>query len=230
MPKQTFFNLPAEKREALIEVAIDEFANNDYRSASVSRIASRAGIAKGSIYQYFEDKRDLFMYLLDLAGKEKLAFLQQTPEPGTNFFDYLRWLTAGGARATIAHPRLAQVGYRAYYGDLPFHDEALARLKEMSLRFVGQLVKEAIAKGDIDPEIDPELAVFVVNTLISELGNFIFRRQGLDPQRLGREGHEAVDMDLVEGVFDDFVRVLQYGLANRSQENWRPTAATRRDR
>lgn len=215
VPKQTFFNLPPEKRQALIEIAIDEFANNDYRNASVSRIVARAGIAKGSIYQYFEDKRDLFLYLVDLAAQEKKAFLQRTPEPGTNFFDYLRWLAAGGAKATLANPRLAQVGYRAYYGDLPFHDEVLARVKAMSRSYVEQLVKEAIARGDIHPEVDPDFAVFVVNTLTSELGNFIFTRQGLDPQRLGREGTEAIDMDIVEEVFDQFVSVLQYGLGNR---------------
>ena len=215
MPKQTFFNLPQEKRQALIDIAIDEFANNDYRNASVSRIVARAGIAKGSIYQYFEDKRDLFLYLIDLAAQEKKGFLQRAPESGTNFFDYLRWLAAGGAKAALANPRLAQVGYRAYYGDLPFHDEVLVRFKEMSRSYIEQLVKEAIARGDIRPDIDPAFAVFVVNTLTSELGNFIFARQGLDPRRLGEEGTEAIDVGTVEEVFDQFVRVLQHGLGNR---------------
>lgn len=219
MPKQTFFNLPAEKRQAIVDIAIDEFASNDYRNASISRIVARAGIAKGSIYQYFEDKRDLFLYLVDLAMQEKTAFLKQMPpEPGMNFFDYLRWLAAAGTRATFSHPRLAQVGYRAYFGDLPFHDEVLARAKEQAQSYFGQLVRDAIAKGDIDPAIDAEMAAFVINTLLAELGNFIFRRQGIDPLQIGREGLQVVDMALVEDTFDDFVRVLQYGLANRARE------------
>jgi len=218
VPKQTFFNLPEEKRRALVEIAIEEFADNDYRSASVSRIAARAGIAKGSLYQYFEDKRHLFLYLVGLAVQEKKAFLQQTPQPGANFFDYMRWLATGGAWATLANPRLAQVGYRALYGDLPFHDEILERDKGMSKAYVEQLVKEAIAKGDIDPQIDPDVAVFVVHTLTSELANLIFDHQGLDRQRLGQEGIEAIDRRSFEEVFDQFVRVLQYGLGKRPHD------------
>jgi len=222
VPKQTFFNLPEEKRQAIVDVAIDEFADNDYRNASVSRIVARAGIAKGSIYQYFENKRDLFMYLLDLAMQEKLRVVQQAPpEPGMNVFDHLRWLAAVGVKAAFSHPRMArlgQVAYRAYYGDLPFHDEVIARVKEQGLRYVDRLVQDAIARGDIDPGVDPEMAAFVFSTVSMELGNYIFRRQGIDPRQIGREGLQVIEMDLVEETFDAFMRVLQYGLANRARE------------
>ncbi|MHB1416022.1 MAG: TetR/AcrR family transcriptional regulator [Chloroflexota bacterium] len=222
MPKQTFFNLPESKRQAIVDIAVEEFANNDYRNASISRIVARAGIAKGSLYQYFADKRDLFMYLVDLAVQQKMEFLQQSPpEPGMSFFDYMRWLTVVGTKATIIHPQLAKVAYRAYYGDLPFHDDVIARLKETSLQYFEKMVRDAIAKGDVDPGVDPEMAVFVANTLMMELGNYIFRRQGLDPPRVGREGVELIDMDLVEKTFDDFMRVLQYGLANRKRKEQR---------
>ena len=78
MPKQTFVNLPEEKRKAFIEIALDEFADNDYNSASVSKIVEKAGIAKGSVYQYFADKKDLFMYLLDVCNQEMMGHIQQS--------------------------------------------------------------------------------------------------------------------------------------------------------
>ncbi len=53
MPQATFFNLPEEKRQKILECALDEFAAHDYDSASVSKIVAKAGIAKGSLYQYF---------------------------------------------------------------------------------------------------------------------------------------------------------------------------------
>ncbi len=222
MPKQTFFNLPAGKRQAIIELALEEFAAHDYRNASLSRLVAKAGIAKGSIYQYFEDKRDLFLYLLDLAAQEKMRILKELPPPpGIDFFSYIRWLAAMGAKVQFANPRLATVAYRAYYGDLPFHDEVVAQFKDASLRYMGQLVRKAIAEGDIDPQIDPALAVFVVNTLVTELGNFIFRRIGVEPAEIRSDGTLAVDMQLVEAVFNDFTRVLQYGLANRARTDGR---------
>ena len=49
MASTTFDNLPAEKRERIIELALAEFAEHPYALASLSRIVERAGIAKGSI-------------------------------------------------------------------------------------------------------------------------------------------------------------------------------------
>ena len=59
MPTQTFFDLPAERRALLVREAIAEFSERPYAEASLSQIAQRTRIAKGSFYQYFTDKLDL---------------------------------------------------------------------------------------------------------------------------------------------------------------------------
>ena len=64
MPSATFYNLPAEKRERLLRAAREEFSRVPYESASVNRIIRSAGIPRGSFYMYFQDKEDLFRYLL----------------------------------------------------------------------------------------------------------------------------------------------------------------------
>src|SRR5688572_15934237 len=134
MPKETFFNLPEAKRQRLLDLAIEEFAAHDYRLASISRIVARAGIAKGSFYQYFEDKRDLFLYLLDTAVNQPrldhLRAAQPAPEQ-QGFFDRLRGMLTGSVQAALAHPQLAQIAMRAYSADLPFADEALERGRAM---------------------------------------------------------------------------------------------------
>ena len=48
MPKETFFNLSKDKRALIEKVAIEEFANNGLKAASVNAIVSNASIAKGS--------------------------------------------------------------------------------------------------------------------------------------------------------------------------------------
>lgn len=60
----TFYNLPAEKRKRIVESALDEFSSFHYDKTSVNRIIRNAGIAKGSFYQYFENKDDLYAYCL----------------------------------------------------------------------------------------------------------------------------------------------------------------------
>ncbi len=65
MPSSTFFNLPQEKRERLLEAARNEFARVSLAGASVNRIIRQAGIPRGSFYMYFSDKEELFFYLLE---------------------------------------------------------------------------------------------------------------------------------------------------------------------
>lgn len=62
MPKETFLRLKDEKQETVLRAAIHEFVKHGFDRAKVSNIARKAGIAKGSIYQYFEDKKELFVY------------------------------------------------------------------------------------------------------------------------------------------------------------------------
>ncbi|WP_208560966.1 TetR/AcrR family transcriptional regulator [Marinilactibacillus kalidii] len=71
MPTQTFFNLPESKRQRLIAGAMKEFTAKSLNEASISNIVKNSGISRGSFYQYFEDKKDLYFYLL---GKFKYNY------------------------------------------------------------------------------------------------------------------------------------------------------------
>jgi AcrR family transcriptional regulator len=70
LPKQTFFNLPKQKRKTLLEAAEREFTRVPIFEASIANIIKIANIPRGSFYQYFEDKEDLYFYLLDEKLKE----------------------------------------------------------------------------------------------------------------------------------------------------------------
>ncbi|HLR70069.1 MAG TPA: TetR/AcrR family transcriptional regulator [Pseudogracilibacillus sp.] len=65
MPKQTFFNLPKEKKETLVQAAKKEFSRASLADASIANIVKSAKIPRGSFYQYFEGKEDLYFYLLN---------------------------------------------------------------------------------------------------------------------------------------------------------------------
>jgi len=64
VPTSTFFRLPEEKRQRLIDAAWEEFSRTSFSDASINRIIHEARIPRGSFYQYFTDKEDLFWYLL----------------------------------------------------------------------------------------------------------------------------------------------------------------------
>src|SRR5512147_284534 len=110
MPKPTFFNLPQEKRETIMNAAIEEFAEYGLENASTNRIVKNSGIAKGSFYQYFEDKEDVFRHLMAVLEGEKWAFFKGKHPPSNNLdtFAYFRWLIKAGMEFNSAYPHLTQ--------------------------------------------------------------------------------------------------------------------------
>jgi len=48
------------RRESIIQAAIEVFSKKGFQAAGISEIAQRAGVADGTIYQYFKNKEDLF--------------------------------------------------------------------------------------------------------------------------------------------------------------------------
>jgi len=61
MPTARFYKLPLERRGHILDVAQEEFARYGYEKASLNRIIAEAGLSKGAIYYYFDNKADLFI-------------------------------------------------------------------------------------------------------------------------------------------------------------------------
>lgn len=104
MPNSTFFNLPEEKRQRLMEAVWQEFTEVSYMDASINRIIQKAEISRGSFYQYFSGKQDLFAYLLQtvMEGLKKMVQAQLTAHGNDLFgailgmYDVVLWKKSRG--------------------------------------------------------------------------------------------------------------------------------------
>lgn len=77
MPKKTFFRLPQEKQQRLLEAAKIEFSRTSLQEASIANIVKLAEIPRGSFYQYFEDKEDLYYYYFDSVRRNSKVELEK---------------------------------------------------------------------------------------------------------------------------------------------------------
>lgn len=216
MPKPTFFNLPEAKRKALIELSLEEFAENGPAAASVSRIVARAGIAKGSLYQYFEDKQDLHLYLVDLANAERIAFMQglRTPDPDESFYAYLRYIMEQQARFRFSDPRFRQILHGALYGDHPGRLEATRRIRETIAGAWRRMIPHGVARGEIDRHFDPEFIIWAFTTLTLDLNQYILAQAQAAPREMTTEQFT----DSYFGLFRELVRLLEHGLRPHNKE------------
>jgi AcrR family transcriptional regulator len=217
MPTQTFWSLPSKKRAKLQEIALEEFANNDFSVASVSRVVAKAGIAKGSLYQYFTDKEELFLYLVELAQQTLFASMQEDPlaNADADFYEVLRWQMSATVRAATRYPLHSKLLRRAYTATLPFRERVMDLAQAASKDHFHFLVHRGMAQGDIDPTLDPEVVAFVIRAAVSEVGPFLVARLGMDTQQTIDEDALRFGHADAERVFDQLIEIFRRGLAIR---------------
>lgn len=70
-----------EKKEELIKASIKEFSEKGYDKASLNNILKEVGISKGAFYYHFNNKEDLYFYLLSIVVDKKMKFLTENIKP-----------------------------------------------------------------------------------------------------------------------------------------------------
>jgi AcrR family transcriptional regulator len=120
---------PAVRRQAILDAALDVFAERGFEAARLEDVAARAGVAKGTLYLYFDDKEALFEEVVRAAVSpilERLDVLATAPDLPTekifeNLFTVFEKEVLGTKRKLLFRliiaegprfPRIAQFYYR----------------------------------------------------------------------------------------------------------------------
>jgi AcrR family transcriptional regulator len=140
-----------ERREGILDVARDCFLADGYAATSMSTIAARLGGSKGTLYNYFKNKEELFAAVIQRQCGEALAGLQAVPTDGLDVRTQLTRMT----RNLLSHivephamavnrlvigeserfPELAQV----FYSSGPKRGQELLAARLQALMDAGQL-------------------------------------------------------------------------------------------
>ena len=223
MPKPTFLNLPEEKRKRILSVAMDEFATYPYSKASLSNIVTRAGIAKGSMYQYFEGKRDLYTYILDLAAGEKMAYMKQEINPEADFFTALGLFMMAGTRFNLEHAQLGRIIANAMDSaeEELFHD-LFVKGKQMAIDFFEQMLQKGREKGEIRRDIDSRLVANMMYSLAGQgLAEYLLESLGVTMHQYLADPHisQRMTLERTEQVITEVMKFLRHGLQKGANNN-----------
>ena len=71
----------AQRRDALIDAAVEEFAHGGLHATPVDRIARRVGVAQPYVFSLFPTKRDLFIAAVQRGFERTIAQFMSAPEP-----------------------------------------------------------------------------------------------------------------------------------------------------
>jgi AcrR family transcriptional regulator len=163
VPKETWWNLPDSKRERVLEAAMEEFGQRGFSSGSLNVISRQAHIAKGSLFQYFDTKLDLFMTTVEAAADRIQHAILDDLDLEVPFFDVLRAIIDRWLDYFRTHPVERGVGFAAANEIDP---DARAALRTVTnthyVDAFAPLLKRAIEGGEFAGSPEELLALVIL--------------------------------------------------------------------
>ena len=175
LPKNTFFNINKKKRDRIIDESIKEFKKHHYEKASVNKIIANSNIAKGSFYQYFKNKKDLFEYIIDLIRKEKLTYVtDKIRNPRKySFFDVISDMYKITLIFAKEHPDLQAISNKLVQDrDHKIYQQILAENREVALSEYKKLIELGIERKELDANINTYIVAHLIYSLNREIVDF----------------------------------------------------------
>jgi len=156
MPTKTFFRLRDEKQETLIRAAIHEFVEHGFERAKIGDIAKNAGVATGSIYQYFEDKRELYIYCAQWSIDIFMKKLDKRVDlEATDIYEYFNDRVS--KMEVIDEERELVLFMQAVTKEPGLMDDSMKAMYDAGDIYIKTLIKSSRDKGVVRSDIDDEL-------------------------------------------------------------------------
>lgn len=172
MPTKTFYNLPKEKQDKLINSALNEFSRTSFYDASINNIINEASISRGSFYMYFTDKEDLFKYLLFSHKK----YIEDTILNNLDLYN-------GNLKQTFIKSYDEGVRYKNIRNCKDFLNNVFSNLNINNEEFliskdiILEKVKDKIDISDLKKDIDiNEVLGLLINNMLVSLGMSVYEQ------------------------------------------------------
>ncbi len=178
--------LMGETRQRLLQAAVDEFANEGFDGASINRITQAAGVAAGTIYNYFPGKHELMLTLLAEIGAEHCAYISEQIRQESDFVLRLKRLLAVAFEYVKANPNQARVLFASMQGVNRQFKTRLSEIYEPMMRLIcEEILIPGMQQGVFQPA-DPMSTSIMVMTFYLGVGS-----------TADENGETPLDMDAV---------------------------------
>jgi AcrR family transcriptional regulator len=174
MPKETFLRLRDDKQERIMRAAIHEFLENGFDRAKIGDIAQNAKVATGSIYQYFEDKEELFIYCAEWSYKVLIKKLKEHMNTGDmDIFEYLQEYMA---IVKVMEKDQELIGFMQFIAKKPgLTDDSMKAMYNVGATHVKKLIENGQSRGTVRKDIDNDLLIDYYTAIAERFGMRINR-------------------------------------------------------
>lgn len=211
MPKDTFFNLNEEKQENVMRTAIHEFSSQGFEKGNIGVIARNAGVAKGSMYQYFENKHELFLYCVKWAIEllmKKYSKHITVPKEETDIFDYLYESSKNTILQLREEREMAVFIQDVFLGKYKDQmDDSMKYMLEYTEQYTMELIRQGKKSGSIRNDIDDKLLCLFITGASFKIKEYIMNRARVLGEDIMDEPFEAYEKEV-----KTLIELIKYGM------------------
>lgn len=166
MPKATFFKIADAKRERLLRHAARIFAEKGLNQTDMAGLADRAGIAKGSIYNYFDSKEALYLYVCRDGLERSRKAIYATMDPAWDIYRQVDHIYRQGARFVLDHPEYLILYINVASAGMERFSEQISReVEHYTADHLKRLLRRDMAAGIVRTDMDVNMTAFMINSL-----------------------------------------------------------------
>lgn len=178
--------LAREQRVGDILVAAREvFCRKGYDNAAVSEIAARMGVVEGTVYKYFDSKRELLLKVLEHWYEEMFGDYERDLAGVRGPRQRLRLLVWRHLRSVRESPLLCRLMFREVRTEQDYHGSQLHALNRRYTQLLVDVLREGVAAGEFRGDVPlPLLRDLIYGGIEHHTWNFICGRGGLDIDRV----------------------------------------------
>lgn len=168
--KAAFDKLPPEKRDRILRVAVEEFANNGFENTSIQQIAKKSEISVGSVYKYFEDKETLFSMVVrgGLSSLEEL--LVGLADSSEDILVKAETIIRALLEFSRENPALVKLYCRLTTTDnSEFLTGISQHIEAMSASIYTVAISKAQETGDVRNDVNPAFFAFLLDNIFMML-------------------------------------------------------------
>lgn len=172
MMKEAFISLDEKRQYEILAAAMGEFAEHGFTQASTNRIVKRAGMSKGMLYYYFENKQTLFDDTLDFALDHIESHMLRDISTGTEgFIERCARLSHKKQVYFNQYPEIARFITSAYFSEELDTDQKKRRdhILENRERIIFDNIDLGRFRDDIDHRTSMKLIAWTINGYTREM-------------------------------------------------------------
>jgi AcrR family transcriptional regulator len=209
---ESFEKLEEAKKQSIINAGFKVFGENGFKKASVEEIIKDANISKGSLFYYFESKKNFYIYLYEYSGQQMEQLIDSPGEDGrpsymkyTDFFERLNAIQLLKMKHSVEFPYMYDFMKKSIFETEPQIKGRITKINQKYIVERAMLFFQGLDYSKFKDGIDPKMVIQLITWCSEGCANQVMIKNKLNPAA----ADTVPDFNEIIEMYNSYVRLIR---------------------